>query len=199
MITTRGTPSHWSLRLKHNTHAYRILPQTSSSLLYGEQYSATLLTYSVSLLPDFVIGHGSRAGSSVSCPTPTMPERTEVYVQHTQLLNFISQTCLEDRVLQQIWVDPLPHEMPVATDPRARQGLMYPITEATNVVRKGCLVHPTSELGYDLYITPFALSGCPFHPESLLLEFEEFEVGDEQHFVCKVSPYLSTGLTVCLQ
>lgn len=118
-----------------------------------------------------------------------MPERTEIYVQHRQLLNFISKTSSEDRILEEIWVDPLLTEVPNATHPRARQGLVYPITEHMNVRRKGLYVHPfAANLGCNFYTAPFVLTGCPFHPESVVLEFQPQDNEDDEGtgFACKV-------------
>ncbi|KAI1785743.1 hypothetical protein LXA43DRAFT_1036364 [Ganoderma leucocontextum] len=139
-------------------------------------------------------------GSS-NLSTPTMPERTEIYVQHRQLLHFLSNTNPEERILEQIWVDPLLAEMPKAVNPRARQGLVYPITESTNVRRKGLYVHPSSSLlGCDFHTTPYVLSGSRFHPDSLLLEFQE-QVADnscpgDTQFVCKINLLLHTSIQI---
>ena len=79
-----------------------------------------------------------------------MPERTEIYVQHKQLLHFIQHTSSSERHLCSIWVDAVNREAAsAAPGSLAREGLVYSLQGgADNVIRgprsraKGVLLQP---------------------------------------------------------
>ncbi|KAI1785978.1 hypothetical protein LXA43DRAFT_1099703 [Ganoderma leucocontextum] len=120
-----------------------------------------------------------------------MPERTEIYVQHQQLCNFLTKTSDDERILQGIWVDCYYKQLPYTTDPRAKQGLVYKVT-STSDIWEGNPCIPSDEdrwisgvypsplpLGCDIETTPYLLSESPFNPESILLIFASWEHHEE--------------------